>query len=288
MYPPGSVFKIVTAAAGLKEGVVNENTYFYCPGSYRFGKKTFKCWKKGGHGSVNFHKAIVESCDVYFYNIAERLGIDRLSNYIKRFGFGIPTGIDLNEKIGISPSREWKLKTFKKPWYEGETIITGIGQGYINATPLQVAMATVAVANGGTLLKPQIVREVISPDGKRLMEYLPKENGYLGIDARVINIIKDALIGVVNEANGTGKAARLDEMIVAGKTGTAQVVSLELDSNQENHKDHAWFTSYAPAENPEVAVTVFVEHGGKGGAVAAPVAKQILEVYLKLKKEGSV
>ncbi len=288
IYPPGSVFKIVTAAAGLKEGVINENTYFYCPGSYRFGKKTFKCWKSGGHGSLNLHQALVESCDVYFYNIAERLGIDRLSGYIKRFGFGTPTGIELSERAGISPSREWKSKTFKKPWYEGETIVTAIGQGYISATPLQVAMSTAALANGGKLLKPHLVREVISPNGKRLIGYHPQENGYLGIEERIINVIKDALKGVVNEPSGTGRRARLDEMVVAGKTGTAQVVSLTVDSDKESHKDHAWFTSYAPANNPEVAVTVLVEHGGKGGAVAAPIVKQILEVYLKLKKEGSV
>lgn len=288
VYPPGSVFKIVTAAAGLAEGVINSDTYFYCPGRYKFGKKTFKCWKGGGHGSLNLHQAIVESCDVYFYNVAERLGIDRLSRYIKRFGFGIPTGIELNEKVGISPSREWKVKTLKKPWYEGETIVTAIGQGYLSVTPLQIAIMTSALANGEKLIKPRVVREVISPDGKTLARYDRQETGNIGIEGTIINIIKDALEGVVNEPNGTGRAARLDGMVVAGKTGTAQVVSSSVSTNQEDYKDHAWFTSYAPAENPEIAVTVLIEHGGKGGAVAAPIVKQILEAYLKLKKEGSV
>jgi penicillin-binding protein 2 len=292
VYPPGSVFKIVTASAGLKEGVIDTNTSFYCPGFYTFGKKTFKCWREKGHGRVDLHRAIVESCDVYFYNVAQRLGIDRFARYIKGFGFGTPTGIDLNEKAGISPSRQWKSKTFKKPWYEGETIVTGIGQGYVNATPLQIAMMTAAMANGGTLLKPQIVREVISSQGKTLVEYHPQENGHLPIEERIIKIIKDALMGVVNEPGGTGRASRLDKMTVAGKTGTAQVISQGPEGakqpKKEEQKDHAWFTSYAPAEDPEIAVTVLVEHGGKGGEAAAPIAKQVLEAYLKLKEAGSV
>lgn len=291
VYPPGSVFKIVTAAAALEEGVINTTTPFYCPGVYKFGKKTFRCWKEGGHGWMNLHQAIVGSCDVYFYNVAQRLGIDRFARYIKGFGFGTPTGVDLNEKVGTSPSREWKLKTIKKPWYDGETIVTGIGQGYVSVTPLQIAVMTSAVANGGTLLKPQIVKEIISSQGTTLFEYSPKENGRLPVDKRVMNIIKDALIGVVNEPNGTGKASKLDRMLVAGKTGTAQIIAQGPGGGKyarADQKDHAWFTSYAPAEDPEIAVTVLVEHGGKGGEVAAPIAKQILEAYLKLKDGGSV
>ncbi|MGE5445574.1 MAG: penicillin-binding protein 2 [Ignavibacteriales bacterium] len=291
VYPPGSIFKIVTAAAALEEGVIDTTTPFYCPGVYNFGKKTFRCWRKGGHGRVYLHQAIVGSCDVYFYNVARRLGIDRLARYIKGFGFGVPTGIDLSEKAGTSPSREWKSKTFKKPWYDGETIVTGIGQGYVSATPLQIAVMTAAVANGGMLLKPQIVKEVISPQGKTLFEYNPQENGRLPVEKRIMDIIRDALVGVVNEPHGTGKASKLDRMVVAGKTGTSQVVAQGSQGGKylrADQKDHAWFTSYAPAEKPEVVVTVFVEHGGMGGEVAAPIAKQILEAYLKLKDGGSV
>ncbi len=290
-YPPGSIFKIVTAATALEEGTIDTNTSFYCPGFYKFGRKIFRCWKDGGHGPISLHQAIVESCDVYFYNVAQRLGIDRFAPYIKAFGFGIPTGIDLNEKLGISPSREWKLKTFKKPWYDGETIITGIGQGYVNVTPLQIAMMTTAVANGGTLLKPQLVREIVSPQGTILVEYHPQENGQLPVEKRTLDIVKSALKGVVNEPRGTGRGARLDKITVAGKTGTAQVIAQGPDRkrrNKEGQNEHAWFTSYAPAEDPEIAVTVLVEHGGHGGAVAAPVVKQILEAYLKLKDAGSV
>jgi penicillin-binding protein 2 len=291
VYPPGSVFKIVTAAAALNEGVIDTTTPFYCPGVYSFGKKTFRCWRKGGHGRVNLHQAIVGSCDVYFYNVAKRLGIDRLARYIKGFGFGVPTGIDLSEKVGTSPSREWKSKTFKKPWYDGETIVTGIGQGYVSVTPLQIGVMTAAVANGGILLKPQIVKEVISSQGKTLFEYNLQENGRLPVEKRTMDIIRDALIGVVNEPNGTGRASKLDRMLVAGKTGTSQVVAQGPQGGKylrADQKDHAWFTSYAPAENPEVVVTVFVEHGGMGGEAAAPIAKQVLEAYLKLKDGGSV
>jgi penicillin-binding protein 2 len=291
VYPPGSIFKIVTAAAALKEGVIDTTTPFYCPGFYKFGKKAFRCWRKGGHGRMDLHQAIVGSCDVYFYNVAQRLGIDRLARYIKGFGFGVPTGIDLAEKSGTAPSREWKSKTFKKPWYDGETIVTGIGQGYVTATPLQIAVMTAAVANGGMLLKPQIVKEVISSQGKTLFEYNPQENGRLPVEKRVMDIIRDALVGVVNEPNGTGKASKLDRMVVAGKTGTSQVVAQGPQGGKylrADQKDHAWFTSYAPAENPEIVVTVFVEHGGMGGEAAAPIAKQILEAYLKLKDGGSV
>jgi penicillin-binding protein 2 len=189
--------------------------------------------------------------------------------------------------MGISPSRDWKVKTFKQPWYDGETTVMGIGQGYISVTPPQIAAMTSAVANGGKLLKPLIVRKVVSPEGKSLIEYDPQENGLLPSEKTMIDLIKRGMEGVVNDSHGTGRAARLNEITVAGKTGTAQVIALDK-SKSEKFKDHAWFTSYAPAENPEVAITVLVENGGKGGAVAAPVVKQILEVYLRLKKEGNV
>ncbi len=287
LYAPGSVFKIVTAAAGLGERVVDSNTAFYCPGRYRLGRKTFRCWKPAGHGWVNLRKAIVQSCDVYFYNVAEKLGIDRFAHYINDFGFGVPTGIEISERMGTSPSREWKLKTFKQPWYDGETTVLGIGQGYMSVTPLQVAVMTTAVANGGRLLKPLIGVKAVSPQGKTLLEHHPQENGHLPYENTLMDLIKEGLEGVVNDERGTGRAARLEEMTVAGKTGTAQVVALGKGRHKK-HKDHAWFTSYAPAENPEVAITVLVENGGKGGAVAAPIVKQILEVYLKLKEEGNV
>lgn len=288
VYAPGSVFKIVTAAAGLKEGVIDSNTRFHCPGSYRLGRKSFRCWKKGGHGTVDLHRAIVQSCDVYFYNVGERLGIDSFARYMKAFGFGSLTGIDISERAGVAPSREWKLSALKQPWYTGETVVTAIGQGFISATPLQVAMMTADVANGGTILKPQIVKKVVSSQGETLADYAPEVRGRLPVGEEILSKIRDALKGVVNEPGGTGRGSRLDEILVAGKTGTAQVISRIDNITRREHKDHAWFTSYAPADDPEIAVTVVAEHGGKGGSVAAPIVKRIIEAYLKIKKEGNV
>jgi penicillin-binding protein 2 len=287
IYAPGSVFKIVTAAAGMQEGVITQTTSFYCPGRYKLGRRTFKCWKTQGHGWVNLEKAIVESCDVYFYYVAERLGIDRLAPYIKEFALGVKTGIDIEETSGIAPSEEWKLKLFKKPWYQGETTVTAIGQGYLSVTPLQVAVMTAAVANGGTILKPQLVKRILSPEGESIVEYQPIKIAHLPVSDKVLNTIKEALKGVVNNPNGTGRSAKSDKVVIAGKTGTAQVISLGKGTH-ERHQDHAWFTAYAPAEAPEIAVTVLVEHGGKGGAVAAPIAKEIIEAYMRLKEGGNV
>ncbi len=285
LYAPGSVFKMVPSTAALNEGFIDHEEYIHCPGYYKVGNSTFRCWKRGGHGWVNLRGAIVKSCDVYFYKIAERMGIDKLSKYIRAFGFGSVTGIGIEEKAGISPSREWKLRRFNKPWYKGETIVSAIGQGYVSVTPTQVAMMTSAVANGGTLLKPAIVKEIISYSGEKKFKHTPIVSGKIPIEIEMLELIKDALVGVVNDPGGTGRAARIKDMTVAGKTGTAQVVSLDLQSDQKKHRDHAWFTSYAPAEDPEIAVTVLIEHGGKGSSVAAPIARKILEVYKTLKEE---
>ena len=284
VYAPGSVFKVVPVVAGLKEGVVTPDTLVNCPGHYKLGSSTFRCWKRGGHGWMNLRLAVVHSCDVYFYKLAEKLGIDRFSQYIKLFGFGSPTGIGIEERAGVSPSREWKLKRFNKPWYRGETVVSAIGQGYVSTTPLQVAMMTSAVANGGAILKPNIVRKIKNRGGETLVQNSAQVVGNIPLNDESITLIQDALIGVVNDPGGTGRRARMEDYLVAGKTGTAQVVSLDSQTDKKKHLDHAWFMSYAPAEAPEIAVVVLVEHGGKGGAVAAPLAKQIIELYKKLKE----
>ena len=285
LYAPGSVFKMVPSVAALNEGFVDEEEYIHCPGYHSAGNSKFRCWKRGGHGWVNIRSAIVRSCDVYFYKIADKMGIDNLSKYMKAFGYGSLTEVGIEERAGISPDRQWKLKRFNKPWYKGETIVSAIGQGYVSVTPIQVAMMTSAVANGGKLLKPAIVREIISYSGEKKFKHAPVVSGNIPVEREMLELIKDALVGVVNEPGGTGRAARVRDMTVAGKTGTAQVVSLDTQSEEREHRDHAWFTSYAPAENPEISVTVLIEHGGKGGAVAAPIAQKILEVYKKLKEE---
>jgi len=281
-YPPGSVFKIVTASAGLNEKIIDADTTFYCPGYYKIGSRIFRCWKRAGHGTINLYNAIVQSCDVYFYNLAERLGIDRFYEYMKSFGFGEKTGIDIEERKGVSPNREWKRQRFKKPWYKGETIISAIGQGYVSVTPLQIAMMTAAIANGGKLYKPNLVKKVTTFEGETLKEYGPNVKAFLPLSNDMLHLLQESLIGVVNEPGGTGRRARLSEVVVAGKTGTAQVISANTISKLTRHRDHAWFTSFAPAINPEIAVTVLVENGGHGGSVAAPIAKKVLESYFGL------
>lgn len=277
-YPPGSVFKIVSAYAAMKEGVIDTDTKFYCPGSHKIGRRKFHCWKRGGHGWVDFKESLVKSCDVYYYQVADKLGIDKLSDYMKMFGFGSKTGFELTEKSGNVPTREWKMKNFKKPWYKGETAITTIGQGYLTVTPMQVAIMTAAVANDGTILAPTLVKR-IEDEGKGNSEDHGKVN--INLNSDIQKLIKNALWAVVNERGGTGGNARSELLDISGKTGTAQVVALDVEKDRKNYEDHAWFTSYAPSDDPEIAVTVLIENGGKGGAVAAPVAKKLIEQYYK-------
>jgi penicillin-binding protein 2 len=284
MYPPGSTFKIITAIAGLEEGVVNEHTGIECPGYYKFGNSTFKCWDKKGHGHVELKKALRESCDVYFYKLAERLGVNRIAAYAKRFGLGAPLGIGLdNEKGGVIPTEDWKLKRFGKKWFQGETLSVGIGQGYVLTTPVQLASMIATVANGGTVYQPHLVKRVVDSDGKVLKEYPPVVTKKTGISAETLRLVKDGLFAVVNEPHGTGAMARLSEVKVAGKTGSAQVVKLR-DSKGEvpyQFRDHALFVAFAPYEKPEIAVAVIVEHGEHGGGAAAPIAGKVLRAYFE-------
>lgn len=284
LYAPGSVFKMISSAAALSEGIINPDTLLNCPGFHKVGSHTYKCWKTGGHGWMNLRSAIVHSCDVYFYQLGDRLGIDRLSKYMKLFGFGSLTGIGIEERAGIAPSKEWKLEKFKKPWYKGETTVTAIGQGFVSVTPLQVAMMTAAIADDGTLLTPKLVIKEVAFNGETTMNDVPPKV-HLPISHEVLSLIRDAMTGVVNEPGGTGHGARIENITVAGKTGTAQVIALDSQTNDKAHQDHAWFTSFAPAEAPEIVVTVLIEHGGHGGAIAAPKAKKIIEMYFNLKKE---
>jgi penicillin-binding protein 2 len=287
-YPPGSVFKIVLALAGLQERVVTPEETLFCSGSYRLGKSLYHCWKRGGHGNVDLHRALVESCDVYFYQLGRKLGIDRIDEYARRLGFGSLTGIDLqNEKPGLIPSKEWKLKRWGVPWQEGETISTSIGQSFVLVTPIQMVSMISSVFNGGRLLRPQLTKRVSTPAGENIDLFHPVERWGLGVDPAYLEMVKQALIGVVNEPHGTGKEARINGVLVAGKTGTAQVVSLEKADRSSNEeklpgamRDHAWFVAVAPADAPRIAVAVVIEHGGHGGSAAAPVAKRIISAYL--------
>ena len=289
-YPPGSTFKIITALAAISEGVITPDATFFCGGSLNFGNRRYGCWKRGGHGNVDFHRALVESCDVYFYSVGMRLGVDNIAKYAHSLGLGKKTGIALeHEKGGMIPSTAWKQRRYKEKWQEGETLSVAIGQGYVLTTPLQLCRTTAAVVNGGILYRPQMVHGITAPDGKILKTFAPVSEGKILGSAHSLALIKDALVGVVNSPGGTAKVVALPEVLIGGKTGTAQVVRLaQVEGLSEKdipykYRDHAWFTSFAPAEKPEIAVTVLVEHGQHGGSAAGPVAKAVFKRYFELK-----
>lgn len=291
-YPPGSVFKIVVATAALEEKVLSLNTQILCRGRYRCGNRIYRCWRRGGHGTMDFHTALVQSCDVFFYQVGQRLGIDKIARYSRTFGLGMLTGIDLkDEKSGLVPTSHWKLERYGIPWQEGETLSCAIGQGFFLVTPLQMAVATSAVANGGVIYRPQIVRRIEDNDGKVIKEFPPISKGLLPVSSETLSIIKDGLFGVVNEPKGTGWRARSKMVTVCGKTGTAQVVRLDENKRHDEkdvpylYRDHAWFVAFAPKEDSEITVVVLLEHSGHGGAVAAPLAKEIIEEYFRIRAD---
>lgn len=293
-YPPGSTYKMVTAMAGLATGVIDEDTVFYCPGHYRFGNRTYRCWKHSGHGPVNLVKAIGESCDVYFYQVGQKVGVDVLAEYAEKFGLGKKTGVEMEyEKSGLAPTKSWKEKYRHAKWQEGETLSVAIGQGFNLATPLQMAVMTATLANGGKIYRPQLVEQVIDPEGNVIESFSPELiNEIVGLD-RYFSLIKQGMEEVVQGKRGTARAVAIEGLRIAGKTGTAQVVRLAQYKHlkEENipykYRDHAWFTCYAPAEDPEIAVTVLVEHGLHGGSGAGPIARAVLNQYFsgKLNQE---
>jgi penicillin-binding protein 2 len=273
-YPPGSVFKIVTAIAGLEQGVADPQQTVFCSGATRVFNHVFRCWKRGGHGRVDLKRAVAESCDVYFYHLGARLSIDPIARWSRRLGLGEATGIDLvGEKSGLVPDREWSLRQRGTMWFPGETVSVSIGQGPLLVTPLQIAVLMAAVANGGHLVQPHLAR-VAQPAPAREAAISPS----------TLAFVRDALAAVVNEG-GTGGRARMATLRVAGKTGTAQVIRQDdhVDSSQLDYerRDHAWFASFAPVEDPRLVVVVFVEHGGHGSDAAAPLAKLLYERYLR-------
>jgi penicillin-binding protein 2 len=291
IYPPGSTFKIVLAIAALEEGVIQPETPLSCHGSMVFGNRVFRDWKKEGHGSVDLHKGIVQSCDVYFYQLGQRLGIDRIAKYARMLGLGDRTGIALDdEKTGLIPDTEWKRKRYGQPWFPGETPSVSIGQGYVNVTPIQMANLIATVANGGTLYRPWFVRKVESLDGTLLQEYGPEKIRSTQLKESTLKYLRNSLSAVVNSGGGTGGRSRSNIVQIGGKTGTAQVAEMRgayVKSEQLSYliRDHAWFVAFAPVENPEIAVAVLVEHGGHGGSAAAPLAKMVIEKYFSIKNQ---
>jgi len=293
MYPPGSTYKIVTAAAGLSEGVITPETSFFCPGEISFGRRTYKCWaiKKGGHGWVNLKRAIKESCDVYFYRVGLRLGVDRLAKYAQIFGLGRPTGVPLShEAPGLVPTSQWKKKRFGEPWQDGETLSLAIGQSFNLATPLQLARMAAVVASRGRLVTPTLVKAVTSPGRAQPVPEPPGVISRVPIKPEYLELIHQGLVAVINEPGGTARGAKLPGITVAGKTGTAQVVALKFEKSfgkkdqvPWKYRSHALFVCYAPAENPSIALAVVVEHGGGGASDAAPVARKVLMSHFGLK-----
>ena len=290
-YPPASTYKIVTAIAGLEEGVIDLETTHYCPGYYVLGDRGFRCWKKGGHGEMSVVRAIAESCDVFFYKVGEEVGVDKLAFYAGMFGLGERTGIKLdNESKGLIPTSEWKKKRIGESWQKGETLNVSIGQGFNLTTPLQMLVLTSAIGNGGTLYQPQIIRRVETADGVEVKNIEPVVTGSLAIRSQTMDIVKRGLWEVVNTRKGTARGIKLERYPISGKTGTAQLVtSKEPETGGAENKDvpsdknlpHAWFVAYAPSEAPRIAVAVIVEHGEHGSTAAAPIAKELIKTYLE-------
>ena len=288
-YPPGSTFKPFMALAALETGKRTPQQSIADPGFFTFGGHTFRDDKKGGHGVVDMYKSIVHSCDTYYYVLANDMGIDAISNFMRQLGFGSRTGIDIEgESEGVLPSQEWKRKRFRKPeqqkWYAGETISIGIGQGYNAYTPIQLAQATAAIANDGVMFRPHLVRYVenIRTGERRAIE--PEPVRILPLKPANLDVIKRALVGVNKEGTGA-RAFAGAEYLAAGKPGTAQVFSLkggkyEAHKVQERLRDHALFIAFAPAEEPTIALAVLVENGGFGAQSAAPIARQVLDYWL--------
>jgi penicillin-binding protein 2 len=243
---------------------------------------------------MNIHDALKQSCDVYFYTNGVKLGIDRIAHYARAFGLGHRTGIGLaNEAPGLIPSTEWKKRRFGVPWYPGETVSASIGQGYNLYTPLQLAVAYAAIANGGKVLRPRVVLRLESWDGKLVEEFPPEVKSELPIPREYLAVVRRGLTAAVEEPGGTGGRARVPGVRVAGKTGTAQVVRTEHTEGMAEgeipmrYRDHAWFGAFAPADAPEIAVAVFVEHGLHGASAAAPIAQRILARYFEKKREAA-
>jgi penicillin-binding protein 2 len=285
-YPPASTYKIITALAGLEEKVIDRNSTFFCPGFYKFGNRRYHCWSKYGHGTINVVDAIAQSCDVFFYQTGEKLGVDALAKYAQGSGLGRLTGIRLaHERPGLIPTSAWKKQRFKEPWQAGETLSISIGQGFNLVTPLQMAVFISAVGNNGTLYRPRLVKSVQDAKGQVIREIEPEITGGLPASKKNLAIVRQGLLEVVHGNRGTARQIRLPDVQIAGKTGTAQVFSRKAGEKFDNKKlkrtlqDHAWFVCYAPAQDPKIAIAVIIEHGEHGSSAAAPVAQELIHAY---------
>jgi penicillin-binding protein 2 len=283
-YPPGSTFKVPMAVAALESKTMSPSSTVRCTGGYQFGKRLYHDWKAGGHGAVDLHTALVHSCDVYFYTVGQRMGIDTMAEYAREFGLGQETGVELpSERVGIVPSTAWKQKVKKEPWLPGETISAAIGQGYVTVTPLQMASLIGTVANDGVNYRPRLVRAIMDRTTGNLLDLPAVPRGKVDAKPETFRLIKEALADVVKV--GTATRAKSSLVAIAGKTGTAQTAALRTGPEKDipkKFRDHAWFVAFAPVDAPKIAVAVLAEHMGHGGSAAAPLAKEVIEVYMKL------
>ena len=289
-YQPGSTFKTLTAIAGLEEGVITEKDNFNCSGSMRIGNRVVHCWSKHGHGNVNVVSALTQSCDVFFYKLALKLkSVDDIAKWAFKLGLGKRTGINLAHEVsGTIPTEEWKQKQFHQPWNDGETINTAIGQGFVLTTALQLANMYATIANGGTLFRPFIVKEIESNEGKILKEFKSEEMAKVSLSNKTLELINQGLWGVINSPHGTAAASRLPGIDFVGKTGTAQTIRLSSDklygkceSWKFQDRHNALFVGFAPLKNPAIAVAVIGEHACHGASSAAPIAKAVIKTYLE-------
>ena len=289
VYPPGSTIKPFMALAGLYYGKRSPSTNIFDPGYFTLAGSShqYRCWKSGGHGAVDLKKSIVISCDTYYYGLANELGIDRINEFLTRFGFGQKTGIDVKDEVsGNLPSREWKQRRFKQVWYPGETVITGIGQGYTLVTPLQLAHATAVIAGNGISIRPHFVKAIQnSQTGETKSIDYPKEQPF-PFKPEDLALVREAMVAVTQPGGTAARAAAGAPYSFGGKTGTAQVKSMKQGEKynektvEERYRDHALFIAYAPAGDPTIAIGMIVENGGHGGSTAAPIARQVLDYHL--------
>ena len=289
-YPPGSTYKPFVALAALKEGVLSATSTFTCPGYFQFADRKYRCWKDHGHGALAVERAIIESCDVFFYQTGLKLGVDRLAQYVTMFGLGERTGIGLHgEHPGLIPTSWWKKQATGIPWQKGETISISIGQGFDLATPLQMALGYAAIANSGKLWQPYVVKRIEGSSVNEVDEIKPRLKRNIPIEQRWFDLVKKALSNVVEDPRGTGHLIRDPVVAIAGKTGTAQVVHVAQGVNRKllekltksKDMDHAWFVGYAPASDARICVAALIEHGGHGASVAAPLVQKAIMAYLK-------
>ncbi len=284
VYPPGSTFKIVVSVAGLETGIVKPDDKVTCKGFIMSGKRPFRCWKKGGHGTLSFHNGLVESCDVYFYTMGDRIGFDRIAKFARDLGLGDVTGIPFaDEKKGLVPTSAWKQAKVHDIWRPADNYMNSIGQGFMLVSPIQNCQLVSVIANGGAFYKPQILKWSRDRETGAEKIYPSVLRRKFTFDEKALEEVRKALIGVTSEPGGTAHAAATPIAVVAGKTGTAQVIAQKVAGRKlsAETEDHAWFIGYAPADNPKIAVSVLVEHGGHGGGAAAPIARKVIEEYLK-------